>query len=183
MATFGNREAAPMNSKPGEYILRVTGFEKGVAKGPKTSGWVQYELRLLVEKTGSRMRSFLVIPDEEVMDARKASKEFMGQQLDCFLMSTGVCEKDRAFPAFSFQEEEATESGLLYVPLLGLRGWAIVGYDDSDKNKERAEPQKYNKVVVWLTNKEKLPRHIAPAVQTNAAPPAPEAAAGNPDWS
>lgn len=45
--------------------------------------------------------------------------------------------------------------------MIGLRGWATVGFDihSEDKNKPVIEQRRYNKVVVWLTNKEKLPRN------------------------
>lgn len=170
MATFGNREAAPMNSKPGEYILRVIGVEKSLSKGKKTSGEDLYALKCLLEQTGSIVRDCLIICDEDFCAAR----------VDCFLKSTGQTLTEGQ--EFSFDEQEARENLWLFVNPLGLRGWARINYkpftEEQAKKFAHLKPDeqdrmRYNEVMVWITNKEKLSRHIAPQEPT----------AGNPDWS
>lgn len=162
MPLYQDREASIFNSKPGDYILQVTGFEKGLSKGAKTSGSDKFTLKLLVEQTGSKMRDDLVMTDNKFFAAKN----------DCFLKSCGV--KISNGQSFEFDREEAEKTGAQYVDLIGLRGWATIGYDDGDANKARPEGQKYNKVLVWITNREKL----APILQA-----APEAKSETPDWS
>lgn len=164
MPTFGNREASPQNSKPGDYILRVIGFDKGLSTGAKTSGATKYELKCLVESTGS------LLVDNHVF----ADNEYFQSKLDCFLKSCGVVLREGE--AFDFDQEDCDaftrDSGkpCKFIPLIGLRGWATIGMK---KPQNAGDVAKWNEVMVWLTNKEKLPRHTPPApVETPAENPA-----------
>ena len=169
MPTYQNKQQAPQSSKPGDYILRVIGVDKTISQGDKTRGCTAYELKLLVEQTGSRLYDQHVFCDESAADT---AKEFFQAKADMFLKACGI--ELKLGEAWDFDEQDAREAGARFINPLGLRGWATI----KKKRKKNAagswEETGFDEVAIWITNKEKLAPHVESAKTETAEAP---------DWS
>lgn len=169
--TNQNREQAAFSSPPGNYKFTVLSVDKGISKGGKSSGCCQYKCRIKLEETGTTCFARLTMSDNENLAA----------QVDCFLKSTGQIVPVGVAYDFHPEEIEIFEcenpgKKCELINLIGLRGHVKIGMA---KPQNEGDESRYNEVVVWITNKEKLP----PA-ETHKAHPAywPEKTDTNPEW-
>lgn len=134
----------------GEYVLEVIAAEVGISKGAKTRTSDQIELTLkavqaapgatLPENAGRVWETLIFHPSTD-------------WKVDNFVKSTNLAQEPG-------QEVEINEE-----TVIGLRGWAKVGFDTYNGKKK-------NDVKFWITNKEKFSRHRlqVPTEQEEAAP-------------
>ena len=142
MPTFKDSENKQLSSPPGDYILRVLSFDKKLSRGAKTAGCELYEMKLGVEKNGNVVSELY----DNLID-----HESCHWRWDVFLKSCGVkIVKDESY---TLDSNDATQQNIRHVNILGLRGWATIGMK---KAQNAGETPKYNEVVAWITNKEKL---------------------------
>jgi len=120
---------------PGNYPLRVLAYRFGLTKDGASH---KIELKLLNEKHQNQLLENLIFS----LDALP--------RLISFLQAAGVPIPESG--ELEFDRNEMFQ-GKTFVDLLGLRAWANVFIDEY-------QGQKRNKVKTWLTEHEKLPRHI-----------------------
>lgn len=135
--SFGDQENKTFELVPdGDYILEVIACEFGLTK----KGDDKMELKVRVESNPNC--SFF-----ETLTFTKAAE----WKIDTFVKSTNLLiagEKPKKGEAIDFS------AGLV----VGLRGWATVGRE-SFVGKDGKQKTK-NKVAVWLTDREKLPKAV-----------------------
>lgn len=128
---FGGADNKVMFTEPGDYIFEVIGVETGISAGEKTRGSRIIKLKLNLEPSGVHGYETLILAKNTQW------------RVDTFVRCTGLeCPIGQCPDGFKDGEE---------YKLIGLRGWATF-------NIEENKGKKYNRVVVWLTNKEKLQR-------------------------
>src|SRR5579859_3628898 len=171
MPTFQNKEQAPLSAKPGQYILRVIGLDKKLSKGAQTNGCTMYDFRLLVEQVGSRMRDSHIFTEPHTPEK---AVEFCQAKTDGFLKSCGV--EIAVGEAWDFDEQDAARTAAetgkpcRFINPIGLRGWAEVGMQRKQNPTTGSwEDTPFNEVRFWITNKEKLPRHVEPKISDEDA--------------
>lgn len=153
MPVYTDAPPIVQSSKPGDYILRCVEFQKGLSKGAKTGGSDKYEAEFLVEATGSKLIEFFIDHSSCVW------------KLELWLKACGITLKKGE--GFDFDQESATANGTRYIDPIGLRAHATIGMRPS---KEAGQSPKWNEVVAWITNKEKLSRHIEAPEPTEPDP-------------
>lgn len=150
MPVFNDSESIPQTVPNGDYIVRVEAIDYGISAGGKTSGSPIYKLKLRVEPFGCLVWEHLI------------DHELTGWKIDTFLKSCGV--KIAKGDAFEFDKADAEKHKRTWVNVVGLRGWATLS-TETYNDKQR------NKVAVWITTKEKLPRYDDPRdAQEDACP-------------
>jgi hypothetical protein len=143
MPVFKDSEAKVFELAPeGDYVLRVVEFECGISKGRQTAGSDSYDVKFLVESKGSTFFDTLI--DHPSCDWK----------IDLFLKSAGI--RIAKGEAYEFRKDKAEYEGIRWVDPIGLRLWAKVKIEPSQKDPTK----KYNKVAVFYTDKPKLPRHV-----------------------
>lgn len=153
MPRFNDSEAKTFTVAPeGDYILRVTGFERGISKGGKTAGADLYEAELSIERPeGGRVWEGLIDHD------------LTAWKIDCFVKCMGVVLPKGA--GFEFNKTDADENGVAFVDPIGLRGWGKLIVEEYNGKKR-------NKVAIFYTDRPKL----APVRPTPAPAEAPSVA-------
>ena len=119
----------------GDYPLRVIAYRFGLTKDGDHR---KIELKLLNEKHQNHLTETLSFS----LDALP--------RMIAFLQAAGVPIPEKG--ELEFDPTEMYE-GKTLINLIGLRAWAQIYIDTY-------QDQKRNKVKVWLTNREKLPRYI-----------------------
>jgi hypothetical protein len=150
MPKFTDAEPKQFFSKPGDYIFQVLSFDKKLSRGPKTTGCDLYELKIGVEQNGKVVSELY----ENLVD-----HDSMRWKWDCFLKSAGV--KLVKGEDYSFDKSEAEANEWRFIEIRGLRGWFTIGMKPP---RNATDSAKYNEVIAWITNKEKL-LPVAPPVE------------------
>lgn len=167
--------------QPGDRILRVMDFEISIQSGGVTSGSEKYDVKIGIEDDNGNVVGMC---HENLIDHEKTN-----WKIDTFLKSMGV--KLAKGERFEFNEQKAKAKNVRWVDPLGLRGWGTIKVDTYDKpigppGPEQKKEKKYsNKVAIFITNKEKLPRAVV--ARKEEAATAPETQPGiehsdDPDW-
>jgi len=156
MPRFNDSEAKTFTVAPeGDYILRVTGFERSISKGGKTAGADLYEAELTIERPeGGRVWEGLIDHD------------LTSWKIDCFVKCMGIVLPKGA--GFEFNKLDADENGVTHVDPIGLRGWAKLIIEEY-QSKKTNKVEKKNKVAIFYTDKPKL-APVRPAPAPAAAP-------------
>lgn len=142
---FQDSENIPAVVEAGDYVIRVTETKFGLSQ----AGNAKVDLTLQIEKTGTILYDTLTFTD----------KAFW--RIDTFLKSCGV--KLAKGQGVEFDPDVEPGPGEVFIPLVGLRGWATLFVDEYPKDSGR----KKNKVLMWITNKEKLARIAPPPRQAD----------------
>jgi hypothetical protein len=137
---FQDRQPPAFELVPdGDYILEVTGFDKTISNRPDTNGCDVIELKVKVEGRNAAWKEIFTIHED------------WSWRMDVFLKAAHAAPKKGE--GFRLTEEN----------FIGLRAWATVA---SREYKSRSgETKKANKVLAWITNKEKLARRAAEPVR------------------
>lgn len=149
---YGGQDNRQFYVDPGDYKFEVVGFETKISAGDKTRGSRITELKLKLEPSGSTCFAGLLFHPS------------CDWRLDTFCRCTGLECKIGETPA----ELKSGDERLL----VGLRGWGTFGV------KEVKGGKKYNELLTWITNKEKLIRKPPPTAEEVA-----KAAASKPSRS
>lgn len=142
MPTFNDSENRIQITKEGDYPFTVIEFDQALSKGSKTAGSTMYKPKLEIELPGGQRGPHVY---ESLIDHSSCA-----WKIDTFLKCCGVALAKGE--AFEFDGEEARRLGVRHVNPYGLRGWAHFIIEVGTDKKER------NKVSVFYTNKQKLPR-------------------------
>jgi hypothetical protein len=144
MPTFNDSNNIPPIVPVGDYVFCVVDFESKISAGAKTAGCESYNLTLEIEPNGSKCWETLT------------DHPSTAWKIDTFLKSAGI--KLARGEHFDFRETEANALGYTHVNPIGLRGWCRLTID-TYQGKEK------NKVVMFYTDKPKLPRRVEVAAQ------------------
>lgn len=130
---FQDRQAPAFELLPdGDYILEVIGLDKTISNRPETNGCDVIELKLKAEGRNASWKEMFTIHRD------------WAWRMDVFLKAANAAPK------------KGTGVPLTEETFIGLRAWATVA---SREYKSRSgETKKTNKVLAWITNKEKLAR-------------------------
>lgn len=156
---FQDREMPQFELMPeGDYQFEVISVDQTFSQGAKTKGCTQFELTLDLGK--GTTNDTLILPEYDesgklVAPTDPKALKFLDGKLDCFLKCTGAASQKG--DAFEFCE----------TALIGLRGWLRLFIDEFKKND--GSIGKSNKVKLYYTNKEKLPRNKPQHVMPTAA--------------
>lgn len=142
MPQFNDSENKLLASKPGDYILRVLSYDKKLSKGQKTGGSEMFEMKLGVEQNGAVVSELF----DNLIDHPSCHWRW-----DVFLKSCGV--KIAKGENFSFDRDDAAQQNIRHIEIRGLRGWGTIAMK---KPQHVGDVPKFNEVVAWITNKEKL---------------------------
>jgi hypothetical protein len=143
MPVFNDSENRPQFVPAGDYLLRVVAVEKKISNGMKTAGDALWALEFAIEQP-VQGRCW-----DNLIDNHECHWKW-----DVFLKSMGVTLAKGE--GFEFDEEQALYRGVRHIPLLGLRGWVLLGVEDNTRGGKR------NRVVTYYTDKPKLPRVMPP---------------------
>lgn len=131
---FGDQENKVFETvKPGDYILQVSKCEFGLTK----KGDDKMDLEIAVEGTNARIFETLTFTSNAAW------------KIDTFVKSCNLLI-DGKRPTKD-QSIEFTEP-----MVVGLRGWATLKVEEYPEGSKKFR----NKVAVWLTDKEKLPKAV-----------------------
>jgi len=130
---FTNQENKTFEIPPGDYILEVVACEFGIKR---ESGDERMDLKLQVEGRDNIIYETLTFTEKAAW------------KIDTFVKSTNLLIDGK--PPAPNQEIQFEES-----MLVGLRGWATIYIDEYPAGSGKRR----NKVRVWITNKEKLPKN------------------------
>lgn len=147
MPQFKDSENKQLSSPPGDYILRVLSYDKKLSKGAKTAGCELYELKIGVEKNGAVVSELY----DNLIDHDSCHWRW-----DVFLKSCGI--KINKGESYTFDADDAAQQEIRHIEIRGLRGWATIGMKPSQTV---GQPSKFNEVVSWITNREKLAPMVA----------------------
>ena len=139
MPTFNDSDNKLMFQPAGDYIFTVIGHESKISAGGKTAGAPTDNLKLeLTAKDGTKSTMYETLIDHPST----------GWKYDTFLKSAGVkLQKGQSF------ELTADPNAVNGINPLGLRGHCHVTVDEWQGKKK-------NKVDVFYTDREKLPRAV-----------------------
>jgi hypothetical protein len=148
--TFTDQENKSFEPLPaGDYVARISECEFGISKGGKTSGSDTMELTLEVESNGRTIKVYETL----------IFHPSCGWKVDTFVKSFNLLVGGRV-PA---KDENIDFSEHMVV---GLRGWVTLKqeeYEKRDKSKGVS-----NRVAVFITNKEKLPKIVTVPADAHA---------------
>lgn len=147
---FRDSDNLVMLIEPGDYVLEVVGYELKLS----TKGDPQIEVDVVNvdPKTLDRIPGKSTKFKDTLTLSEKA-----GWRVDTFLKSCGIQIAKDAEVEF---DPEQRDDGKVFVDLRGLRGWALVGQEPGTKDPTK----KFQKVVTWYTNKEKIARRPYPSL-------------------
>jgi hypothetical protein len=130
---YGDSDNVLLFVELGDYVVEINDVAFGLSK----QGNDKIDLKLKVEKTGTTVYDVLTFSE----------KAFW--RIDTCLKSCGV--KIAKGEDAEFNKERLKE-GQRYIKLIGLRGWVTLGVEEYPVGSGK----KKNKVLTWLTDKEKL---------------------------
>lgn len=145
----------------GKYRYQVVGFDVGISAGKKSNGCETMEVKLLFfDDKGVKAAQWtetLILPQTNDQDTNR----FLSGLINMFVKSSNLLIDGR--PPAKNQDIEFTAE-----TVVGLCGWALVDsrINSNDAGKVAAEQRRYNHVDRWLTDAEKLPKHV----ETEVAP-------------
>jgi hypothetical protein len=143
---FDKPTDAPQNEVlTGDYPFEVVGFDVTLCPfGKEEKNSDMMEVKIAVFKDTTFTQKLAQWTEKIVFHPKWAWK------LHQFTASTHMQHDGRdAQPGDEINYDEST--------VIGLRGWAKLKPEQDRNDKDK----KYNRVWVWLSDKEKLPRHVA----------------------
>lgn len=162
MPVFQNRTAPSFTLCPeGEQLLRVVKFEGLIQTGNGiTAGSTAYDVRFRHDPTGSEFT-------ERLIDHPNTA-----WKIDNFLVAFNA--KPPMGP-FEFIKTTANKKRVPWIDPIGLQGMAAVGHRPyvPKTGPNNGKTMKAAEIRVFLTDKEKFPRHVDPAAPQPASAPEP----------
>lgn len=136
----------------GDYPLEIVGLSFGLSQGGDTK--VELKIANIDSKTLEEVPGKSTRFRENITLSEKAA-----WRMDTLLKCCGVDVKPGEVLEFDPDErQKAIAEGKRFIDLRGLRGWGAVGHEPDKNNPQK----KYNKVLTWYTNKQKLPKREYP---------------------
>lgn len=142
--------------KEGDYILEVVGFGFGLTNSNED----KVDLKVSVVNPNDLNAK----PHELQIREQLTLSEKAGWRVDTFLKSCGITLEKGA--DVEFDQKLRGRPGCTFIDLRGLRGWASVVDEPSQKDPKKI----YSKVGTWYTNKGKVAARQYPPLDGSAGP-------------